>query len=269
MTNDEGRWSVEIFDQAQIQVRQEGPILTVTLDRPAARNAQTPATWRALAHVGDLLKTDADGIALVVIRGNGQSFSAGLDRRMFTPEGVPGEVSLAGLIELPDGELDGAIAEFQRGFTWQREVRPLTVAAVQGHAIGAGFQLALACDIIIATSDASFAMRETSLGLVPDLGGTHPLVRTVGLARAVDMCATGRAVSAQEAVECGLVARVVKDLGGALEEYAAAVTSAPPGAVGDLLPLLTSALLQDPVSQRASERRAQIARLRALTSRQA
>jgi enoyl-CoA hydratase/carnithine racemase len=268
MTSASDRWDDEVFARGDIRVREKDGVLTIELNRPEARNAQTPAMWTALAAVGAAVTADPADIAVVVIRGAGPSFSAGLDRRMFTPEGVPGQPSLATLISLPDGELDAAIADFQRAFTWQRTVRPLTIAAVHGHAIGAGFQLALACDLIIAAPDATFAMRETSLGLVPDLGGTGPLVRAVGLARATDICATGRFVDATEAERLGLVVRVADDLAAAVAAYAETITASPPGAVADLLPLLAAAVDHDPQEQLTAERRAQIARLRALTGGQ-
>lgn len=265
MSGDRAEWSSEILSKGRVTVRQDDRVLTVTLDRPEARNAQTPATWAALASIGEALASDPGDTAVVVIKGEGPTFSAGLDRRMFTAEGVPGEGSLADLVSLSDEGLDAAIAEFQRAFTWQREVPMLTVAAVQGHAIGAGFQLALACDLIIADSSASFAMRETALGLVPDLGGTHPLVRAVGVSRALDICATGRSVGATEAVGLGIVAQLVEDLDEGVAAYVQAITAAPPGAVADLLPLLRGADDRDAREQRAAERRAQIGRLRALT----
>ena len=125
--------------------------------------------------------------------------------------------------------------------------------------------MALACDLIIAAQDATFAMRETSLGLVPDLGGTGPLVRAVGLARATDICATGRFVDATEAERLGLVVRVADDLTAAVDSYAEMIATTPPGAVADLLPLLAAAVDNDPDQQLTAERRAQVSRLRALT----
>ena len=71
----------------------------------------------------------------------------------------------------------------------------MTIAAVQGHAIGAGFQLALACDFRVLAEDVQFCMAETGLGLVPDLGGTLPLVRLVGYSRAAEICVTSRRVA--------------------------------------------------------------------------
>ena len=92
----------------------DGGVLHVTLDRPDARNAQTPATWAALAAIGDAC---AGGLAdVVVFRGAGSAFSAGLDRRMFTPEGIPGETSLAEMAAMPDEALADTIAECQRAF---------------------------------------------------------------------------------------------------------------------------------------------------------
>ena len=97
-------------------------------------------------------------------------------------------------------QLDATITAFQRGFTWLRDERVISIAAVQGHAVGAGFQLALACDLRMVADDARFAMRETSLGLVPDLTGTAPLVRAIGYSRALEVCVTGRWIGAEEAV---------------------------------------------------------------------
>ena len=239
-----------------MSVVRQGSIVTVTLDRPDARNAQTPATWAALAAVGE---SCADGeTTLVVFRGSGSAFSAGLDRRMFTAEGIPGEASLAALAAMDDDAMAGRIEEFQRAFLWQRD------SPVHGPAIGAGFQLALACDILLATPSATFAMRETSYGLVPDLGGTQPLVRAVGYARAVDLCATGRTVAAEEGYALGFVTRVVSDLDVALAEVITAVGSAPRGAVADLLPLLSAAEDAERADQARTERLAQVVRLRSL-----
>jgi len=252
----------DLLDRGHVRVDVHGRMLTVTLDRPDARNAQTPSTWAALAAIGTAC---ADGaFDVVVITGAGTAFSSGLDRRMFTPEGVPGESSLSELAALSDEGLDARIEEFQQAFLWQRPSPALTIAAVQGPAIGAGFQLALACDLILATPEASFAMRETSYGLVPDLAGTHPLVRAVGYARAVDICLTGRMIGAAEGQRLGFVADVVDDLDARVQELATAVTAAPAGAARALLPLLASAEVRDHRAQAAAERQAQVARLRAL-----
>lgn len=252
----------EVLAEGNVRVEAEAGVVVVTLDRPEARNAQTPATWAALAAVGDAVARSDTRV--VVLRGEGSAFSAGLDRRMFTPEGIPGQASLPAMAAMDDAALESRIAEFQRAFLWQRHVGALTVAAVQGPAVGAGFQLALACDLLLASPSASFAMRETSYGLVPDLAGTGPLVRSIGYARAVEICATGRTVSAEEGYRLGFVTRVVEDLDAAVAELAAAVAGTPPGAVSALLPLLATAEVADRQSQAVHERRAQVERLRAL-----
>ena len=252
----------DLLERGQVGAVVDGRVLHVTLDRPDARNAQTPATWAALAAIGDACSEGA--VDVVVFRGAGTAFSAGLDRRMFTPEGIPGETSLAQMAAMPDDALADTIAEFQRAFLWQRDAPVLTIAAVQGPAVGAGFQLALACDILLAAPAATFAMRETSYGLVPDLGGTQPLVRAVGYARAVDICATGRTIDAEEGFRLGFVTRVVDDLEAAVADVVAAVASAPPGAVAELMPLLARAEGASRVDQADAERRAQVTRLRAL-----
>uniref|UniRef100_UPI00084CB618 enoyl-CoA hydratase/isomerase family protein n=1 Tax=Streptomyces niveus TaxID=193462 RepID=UPI00084CB618 len=167
-----------VLDKDGVQLTVEDAVATVTLTNPAKRNAQSPALWRALTEAGQSLP---GSVRVVVLRGEGKSFSAGLDRQAFTPEGFDGEPSFPELARRDDTDLDAAIAAYQSAFTWWRRSDIVSVAAVQGHAIGAGFQLALACDLRVVASDAQFAMRETSLGLVPDLGGTHPLVGIVGL----------------------------------------------------------------------------------------
>ena len=180
----------------------EGPIATVTLDRPDVRNAQTPAMWIALGEIGRTLPED---VRVVVVTGEGETFSAGLDRAMLDPSSLEGgQESVVGLLALSDEDASARIEEFQRGFTWLRDPRFVSIAKVRGYAIGAGFQLALSCDLRVVADDAKFSMKESALGLVPDLTGTKPLVEHVGYARALEICATARVVGAEEAVRIGL-----------------------------------------------------------------
>ncbi len=238
--------------------------MRITFDRPDRHNAQTPATWAALAAVGDDLP---EGIRVVVLSGNGPSFSAGLDRRMFV-EGIPGEPSLMDLAALPEPEVDAAIAHFQRAFTWWRERPVVTIAAVQGHAIGAGFQLALACDLMIVTHGASLSMKEIQLGLVPDLAGTLPLVNAVGYQRALEACLTGRPISGTEAVDIGLALACVPDddLAQATDDLVAAITTAMPNATKAVLELIRGAQGRTLAAQTAAERRAQYGRITELAA---
>jgi enoyl-CoA hydratase/carnithine racemase len=253
-----------------LRVKQCGPLLTITLDGPQRRNAQVPSLWSALAEVGASLDPS---VRVVIVRAEGPSFSAGLDRAMLTPAGVPGEPSILALAARAEGDggaLEEAIEQFQRGFAIWAQVPAITIAAVQGHAIGAGFQLALACDLRVVAEDVAFAMRETSLGLVPDLAGTSPLVRSVGYSRALEICVTGRSVGAQEAVAIGLasLAVPVADLEGTAGDLASAILQAPEAAVRELKPLLRNAVDASAQGQLRAEREAQARLLTAMVAGQ-
>ncbi|MDT9685498.1 enoyl-CoA hydratase/isomerase family protein [Streptomyces sp. TRM76323] len=252
-----------VLDKDGVRLAVEDGVATVTLANPAKRNAQSPALWRALTEAGRALP---GSVRVVVLRAEGVSFSAGLDRQAFTPEGFDGEPSFLDMARGSDEDLDATIAEYQEAFTWWRRNDIVSVAAVQGHAIGAGFQLALACDLRVVAQDVQFAMRETSLGLVPDLAGTQPLVAAVGYARALEICATGRFVHADEAERIGLANLVVPagELDAAVRDLAAALLAAPRDAVVETKALLRGATGRTYEEQRAAERAAQARRLRDL-----
>ncbi|MFC0849068.1 enoyl-CoA hydratase/isomerase family protein [Streptomyces noboritoensis] len=252
-----------VLDKDGVRLTVDDAVATVTLTNPDKRNAQSPALWRALASAGQELPGT---VRVVVLRGEGKSFSAGLDRQAFTPEGFDGEPSFIDLARGSDAELDEVIAEYQSAFTWWRRNDIVSIAAVQGHAIGAGFQLALACDLRVVADDVQFAMRETSLGLVPDLTGTHPLVSLVGYARALEICATGRFVGAEESERIGLANLAVpgSELDAAVRDLAAALLAAPRDAVIETKALLRGASGRSYEEQRVAERGAQARRLRDL-----
>ena len=255
--------SMTISEADGVRVEREGSILTVTLANPENLNAQTPATWRRLAAI----ESEADSqVRVILLVAEGPSFGAGLDRRMLSPDGVPGEESLASLAGMTDEHIDEFIRGAQSAFTWWSRSNAITIAAVQGHAIGASAQLALACDIMLVAEDLKFALRETSLGLVPDLAGTWPLVRRVGYQRALDICGTGRFVDATEAVATGLAhsAHPVAALASAQRALAEAFLNAPDSSLRALKPLLQGAIDRVRVDQEADERAAQITRLRDL-----
>lgn len=239
-------------------------MLRVTLDRPDKHNAQTPATWEALAALGDDIP---EPCRVIVLSGAGPSFSAGLDRRMFV-EGLPEQPSLMELASKPADEVDGTIAHFQRAFTWWRERPVVTIASVHGHAIGAGFQLALACDLMIVSRTASLSMKEIQLGLVPDLAGTLPLTQAVGYQRALELCLTGRPVSGEEAAAIGLAVACVDDdaLAGATDDLVAGIVAAMPHATTAVLELLRGARGRSLAEQTAAERRAQFGRITELAA---
>ncbi len=242
-----------------VRTSRDGAVLTVTLDRPEQLNAQTPATWTALAAVGAALDDD---VRVVVLRGSGRSFSAGLDRSLFSTEpGIAG--GLGELVELPPELAQDRIRGYQAGFRWLRSPGVVSVAAVQGHAIGAGAQLALACDLRVFADDAQLRLPEATLGLVPDLTGTSTLVELVGYSRALEMCLTGRAVGAAEARAIGLANVVVPaaELDATVTDLVAALTAPPVGASRATAALVRSAVRNEPETQDGAERAAQVRRL--------
>jgi enoyl-CoA hydratase/carnithine racemase len=246
-------------DSGWVRTARDGTVLTVTLDRPEQLNAQTPATWAALAGIGESLPDD---VRVVVVRGNGRAFSAGLDRSLFsTDPDVPG--GLGDLARMPEDLAQERIRGYQGAFRWLRSPGIVSVAAVQGHAIGAGAQLALACDLRVFTDDAELRLPEATLGLVPDLTGTSTLVELVGYSRALELCLTGRAMGAVEARSVGLANLVVPtaDLDATIADLVAALTAPPVGASRATAGLIRAAVHNRPEEQDAAERVAQVRRL--------
>lgn len=199
----------------------------------------------------------------MIVRGAGRAFSAGLDLSVGRGDG---DFSLVQLAHLEPEECARRIAGFQSAFTWLRRPSLVTIAAVQGHAIGAGFQLALNCDMRVVADDARFSMAEVTLGLVPDLGGTKRLTELVGPSRALEICLTGRRIPADEADRIGLATAVVPaaELEDAANDLAAAVLDADPGAVAEIKALIGGALGRTYAEQDRAEREAQTRRLREL-----
>jgi enoyl-CoA hydratase/carnithine racemase len=230
-----------------------GAVAVITLDRPRRRNAMTPGMWRGLAEIG---RTLPPGVRVVVIKGAGESFSAGIDLRLFSAEGVPGEEPLP---DFRSEGFDAWLADCQAGFSWLRSPGIVSVAAVRGHAIGAGFQLALSCDLRVFADDAKVCMKEPTLGLVPDLTGTKDFTDLVGVSRALELCLTGRMVSAAEAYELRLAELVVPgaELDDAVGDLVAALLNVEPAVARATKELLQQAPLNTLDQQAAAERRIQ------------
>jgi enoyl-CoA hydratase/carnithine racemase len=254
----------ETLAAARLALEVDGAVATITLNAPDKRNSQVPSMWHALDAIGAALPDD---IRVVVIRGAGTCFSAGLDLGLLSPGGVAGEefLDLAGST---DQHIVDTIDGYQRGFTWLHDPRFVSIAQVHGYAIGAGFQLALSCDLRVVADDAWFCMKEPALGLVPDLTGTKPLVELVGYSRALEICATARQVSASEAAALGLATAVVPEaeVAEVTGELAAALLQTNTGAVRETKALLQSAMAEDLQTQRLLERTAQVRRFRALAN---
>jgi enoyl-CoA hydratase/carnithine racemase len=213
--------------------------------------------WTELGNISRKLPGD---VRVVIVRAEGRAFSAGLDLSVARGDG---DSSLGRLAQLSATECADRIAGFQTAFTWLRSPSIVTIAAVQGHAIGAGFQLALNCDMRVLADDARLSMAEVTLGLVPDLGGTKRLTELVGPSRALEICITGRRITADEADRIGLATTVVAraDLDATVSDLAAAVLAADRGAVAEIKALLAGAPLRSYAEQDRAEREAQTRRL--------
>lgn len=248
---------------AGLALRVEGPVATITLDRPEVRNAQHPALWAGMVRILDGL---GDEVRVVVVRGAGGTFSAGLDLSLLDPARAGEEGSLVATMAKSDQEIIDQIGVYQQPFAMLADPRFLTIAVVEGHAIGAGFQLALCCDLRILADDARLCMKEPALGLVPDLVGTQPLVAAAGYARALEICASARMVTAAEALDYGIAQRVVP--ADALDETLAATVAALTAHDADAVRATKALLQQAPhrslEEQRLAERTAQVERFRAL-----
>lgn len=209
-----------------VQIDADGPVTTITLNDPATRNAISDLPMID-ALVDALQEADASPDARVVIlTAAGPVFSAGGNLKKM---GQPGELGGGPVIETRLGYKRG----IQRiPLAFQNFEIPV-IAAVNGPAIGAGCDLACMCDIRVAARSASFAESFVKVGLIPGDGGAWLLQRIVGFSKAAEMSFTGEGISADEALRCGLVSRVVEDadLMSAARELAAKIAANPPHAV--------------------------------------
>jgi enoyl-CoA hydratase/carnithine racemase len=190
------------FDTIRYQV--DGGIAAITLARPEKRNAVSLDMFRELGDAAETAGTDP-AVRAVVVAAEGSSFCAGIDLDLLAQLAA----LAADTSDHPDG-FRSFVRLAQRPFFALATMSKPTLAAVQGHALGAGFQLALACDLRVATTDVRFGMLEARYGLIPDLGGMHHLARLIGPARTKELVWTTRAVEAEEAERLGLVNRIAQ-----------------------------------------------------------
>jgi enoyl-CoA hydratase len=178
---------------SEVQTRIEGAVGIITIERHKALNAINHAVMAGMLAAAECLDTD-DAVGCIVITGAGEkAFIAGAD--------IP---------EMADKSFaDMALADLQAG--WQRfaATRKPMIAAVNGFALGGGCEIAMMCDIILASDTARFGLPEVKLGVIPGWGGTQRLVRAVGKAKAMELILTGRMIDAAEAERIGLVSRVI------------------------------------------------------------
>jgi enoyl-CoA hydratase len=164
----------------------------ITLNRPAALNALSLGLMQDVVAAAESLDADP-GIGAVVLTGSARAFAAGADIKEMAEKSYQ----------------DMYRADWFAGWERLAAVRTPVLAAVAGHALGGGCELALLCDFIIAADTATFGQPEIKLGVIPGIGGSQRLTRAVGKAKAMEMILTGRTMNAGEAESAGLVARVV------------------------------------------------------------
>jgi enoyl-CoA hydratase len=216
----------------EITLERVGGVVRLTLNRPDKLNAQTVAMWQYLARLGAELAAD-DSIRVLVVAGAGRSFSAGIDISTFTAapaDSPPPDLDVSASRGSSDAEQIDGILAIQKAFSWLEDAPYPTIAKVQGHAYGAGMQLALACDLRIVADDVRMGLLELNWGLMPDLGGTVWLPRLVGPAKALELMVTGAKLGADELLGLGVVNRVVarSELDGTVDDLVAELLARPP-----------------------------------------
>jgi len=175
-----------------ILVETDGGVGVIRLNRPKALNALNDALISELSNALDAFEAD-DAIGCIVITGSEKAFAAGADIKQMAES------------QFSDLYARDPFANLERV---PRTRKPL-IAAVAGYALGGGCELAMMCDFIIAADTAKFGQPEITLGVMPAWGGSQRLTKSVGKAKAMDLCLTGRMMDASEAERCGLVARIV------------------------------------------------------------
>jgi enoyl-CoA hydratase len=180
-------------DYQTILTETRGRVGLITLNRPEALNALNALLAREVAAALAAYEAD-EGIGCVVLTGSSRAFAAGADIKEMAPQSY---------MDVFKGDLFAAFEHAVSSFR-----KPL-IAAVAGHALGGGCELAMLCDFIIAGENAKFGQPEINLGVMPGIGGSQRLTRFVGKSKAMDMCLTGRVMDAAEAERSGLVSRVV------------------------------------------------------------
>ena len=207
-------------------------VATITMNQPASLN---PMSTRSMTELLAAMKECAanDDVRVVVLKGAGRAFCGGGDIRYMKAEREKEGFDLGDLVGLV-GEV---IAEI-------RKMPKPVIAAVQGAAAGGGFNLALACDTVIAADNAKFIQAFVGIGLAPDTGGMYWLPRMIGPARAFEMMSTGRPVKAAEALELGLVAKVVplEELDSAVDALSQVYVNGPTLAYAELKNMMNASI---------------------------
>ena len=236
-----------------ILLERDGDVAVLTFHDPERRNAMTQAMGEAFTAIAAELATD-DSLRALVLTGAGASFSAGGDLDMIQARADDG----AARPGLAHRDIRATMRAFYKLFLSVREIPCPTIAALNGHAVGAGLCVALACDIRIAAEDAKLGLNFTRLGLHPGMGATWTLPRLVGPERAAELLFSSRTVLGREAAEMGMVSRALPrdEVLPAARELAASFAESAPLAVRAVKRALArteQATLEDQLSFEAHE----------------
>jgi enoyl-CoA hydratase/carnithine racemase len=215
-----------------IEFERAGSVGWLRLDRPEKLNSFTVAMWHEMRALGEEIRDDGELRAVVVI-GKGRAFSSGIDTSVFTGGSAESiETGTDAGTRHADPTIDG-ILRAQAAYSWLAEARYPTIAAVRGLALGAGLQLALACDVRVFARGAQVGLLEHKYGILPDLGGTQRLPRVVGASKAKELIWTAARIDADESYRIGLCDRLVDeaDLEAEVTALAATIAAQPPLAV--------------------------------------
>ncbi len=198
-----------------ISVERRGHVAITWLDRPDKRNAMAPAFWTEFPAIMDALGADPE-VRAVVIAARGESFTVGLDLMAFGPAVMAGDIAAIDGAESPSEVAKRLntyrqIKLMQRTFTAIAENPNPVIAAIHGHCIGAGVDLATACDIRLAAADAVFSVRETKIAMVADVGTLQRLPHIIDPGMVAELVYTGRDWDAAEAKEIRFVSSVFED----------------------------------------------------------
>lgn len=236
----------------RIHITRTGGVADVRLNRPEKMNALDASMFKALAQTAEELATDSS-LRCVVLSGEGRSFCAGLDFSGF--QGMTdrdNDVSDEIEPELPEGRITHRGQQAVYGWT---ELPVPVIAAVHGHALGGGIQLALGADIRIVAPDAKLSVLEIRWGLIPDMTGSQSLVNLVGLDVAKELTFTGRTVSGEEAVAIGLCTKLSEDPHGDAMAMATEIAGKSPDAIRAAKRLFNTAPKDSTAQGFANERR--------------
>lgn len=237
-----------------LRLERDGSIGWLRLDRPDRLNSFTLEMWNELRELGAELTRDESLRALVVI-GEGRAFSSGIDTSVFagdTFSGAPdsGDGPLGASPDAGsrhDDPVVDSIMRTQDAYTWLEEAPFATIAAVRGYALGAGLQLAIACDMRVVARGTKLGLLEFKYGIIPDLGGTQRLPRLVGAGKAKELIFTAAQIDADEAHRIGIADRLVDDteLEAVAGELATVIAAQPPLAVRGAKRAINAASIAD------------------------